>query len=123
MTRPRKWRKVCRAPKNNCFGPLKAMLDQDHIVIMTVDEYETIRLIDQQDFTQEQCAEKMHIARTTVQRIYNEARKKIADSLVNGRILKIEGGDYHLCDGQEEYCNCGGCSRHRLPKSADRNDA
>lgn len=80
---------------------------------MTVDEYETIRLIDLEGFTQEESAEQMNIARTTVQRIYNDARKKLAESLVNGKMLMIEGGDYKLCDGIEESCDCGGCYRHR----------
>lgn len=79
---------------------------------MLVDEYETIRLIDIQGFTQEECAEQMHIARTTVQRIYNDARKKLAESLVNGKVLRIEGGDYELCEGSEKTCRCGGCRRH-----------
>ena len=55
----------------------------------------------------------MKIARTTVQQIYDRARKKIARSLVEGLPLKIEGGDYCLCDGKEEYCGCGGCQRHK----------
>ena len=55
----------------------------------------------------------MNIARTTVQGIYNEARYKLADSLVHGKILTIEGGDYQLCDGLEKTCRCGGCLRHR----------
>jgi predicted DNA-binding protein (UPF0251 family) len=78
-----------------------------------VDEYETIRLIDLQGFTQEECAAQMNVARTTVQGIYNDARKKLADVLVNGRRLLIQGGDYVLCDGLEESCGCGGCRRHR----------
>ena len=41
------------------------------------------------------------------------ARKQLADSLVNGKFLVIEGGDYLLCKGLEETCNCGGCQRHR----------
>lgn len=117
MPRPRKWRKVCSMPESNRFGPLNSIPVNDYCVVMTVEEYETIRLIDLQGFTQEECAEKMNIARTTVQRIYNDARKKLAESLVNGRVLRIEGGDYKLCDGREEYCDCGGCIKHRRRNS------
>ena len=80
---------------------------------MTIEEYETIRLIDIEGFTQEKCAGQMNIARTTAQLLYNTARKKVADSLVNGNILVIEGGTYKLCDGLEEICACGGCRKHR----------
>lgn len=73
---------------------------------MTVEEYETIRLIDLEGLTQEECSEIMEVARTTVQRIYNDARRKLADSLVNGAVLKIEGGDYRLCES-EPYNRCG----------------
>lgn len=113
MSRPRKWRKVCCLPESNRFGPLNAEINQELYVNMTVDEYETIRLIDLEGFTQEEAAEKMNIARTTVQRIYNDGRRKIAESLVHGKILRIEGGDYKLCDGLEKSCDCGGCHRHR----------
>lgn len=114
MPRPRKWRKVCGLPENNRFGPLNIPLDQEHFIIMTVDEYETVRLIDLEGLTQEECAKQMKIARTTVQRIYNSARKKIADSLVNSKMLRIEGGDYRLCDGLEKSCGYRHCCRHRF---------
>lgn len=87
--------------------------DDQKVVVMSVDEYETIRLIDLQGFTQEECAAQMNVARTTVQGIYNDARKKLADVLVNGQRLLIQGGDYVLCDGLEDSCGCGGCGRHR----------
>ncbi|UWG95556.1 DUF134 domain-containing protein [Dehalobacter sp. DCM] len=119
MSRPRKWRRVCCLPESNLFGPLNAVIDQTGLVLLQVDEYETIRLIDLQGFTQEQCAEQMVIARTTVQRIYNDARKKIAESLVNGKVLRIEGGDYELCESLEKACRCEGCRRHRWGGSSE----
>ena len=113
MPRPRKWRKVCCLPESNRFGPLDSPADQANYVVMTVDEYETIRLIDLEGFTQEECASQMNIARTTVQGIYNDARKKLAESLVNGKVLWIEGGEYRLCDGSGSGCGGGGCRRRR----------
>lgn len=111
MPRPRKWRKVCCKPKINQFGPIGQRLCENNIVTMTVEEYETIRLIDFENMTQEECSEQMSVARTTVQRIYNDARKKLANTLVNGNFLVIEGGDYRLCDENDEKCGrC--CRRH-----------
>lgn len=113
MPRPLKWRKVCCLPGNNEFGPMNMEASLPGTVLMTVDEYETIRLIDLEGLTQEECAEQMNVARTTVQRIYFEARKKIAESLVLGRILKIEGGEFRLCDGSGSECHRGTCHRFR----------
>lgn len=111
MPRPRKWRRVCCLPENNRFGPLDAQAEDT--VTMTVDEFEAIRLIDLDGFTQEQCAAQMDISRTTVHGIYDSARKKLAQSLVNGKALLIEGGEYRLCDGQGHGCGENGCRRHR----------
>lgn len=113
MPRPRKCRKVCCLPDSSRFGPMDSSIDQDWYVTMSIDEYETIRLIDLQGFTQEECAGQMSVARTTIQGIYNDARTKLADALVNSKILRIEGGDYQLCDGLEESCGCGGCRMQR----------
>ncbi|AFL99999.1 MULTISPECIES: DUF134 domain-containing protein [Desulfitobacterium] len=112
MPRPMKWRKVCCLPESNRFGPLDFNAEDKNHVRMTVDEYETIRLIDLEGFTQEECAKKMNIARTTVQGIYIEARKKLAESLVNGKVLLIEGGEYRLCDGLGNGCGQG-CHKRR----------
>ena len=76
MARPRKRRKVCGLPESNRFGPLNAPINQDNFVILTIDEYETLRLIDLMRLTQEECAKNMKVSRTTVQGIYDEARKK-----------------------------------------------
>ena len=112
MARPIKWRKVCCLPGNNRFGPLDSLEDAKNHVKMTVDEYEAIRLIDLEGFTQEECSKQMNVARTTVQGIYTEARKKLADSLVNGKVLIIEGGEYRLCEGLGNGCGRG-CHRRR----------
>ena len=111
MPRPRKWRNVCCLPESNLFGPLNGLNPDNGIVTMTVEEYETIRLIDLDGLTQEECSERMNVARTTVQKIYGDARKKLAESLVKGSILKIEGGDYKLCDSAEPMHGCGRCKR------------
>lgn len=123
MPRPRKWRSVCRLPERNHFGPLNAPPDQTPVITMSVDEYETIRLIDLESFTQEECAAQMNIARTTVQGIYNDARKKLAESLVLGKELRIEGGDYVLCQGLEDNCICNGCPKHRCRNYPHREDS
>ena len=73
---------------------------------MTLDEYEAIRLMDLENLQQEQAAAQMGVARTTVQLIYNNARRKLADCLVNGKRLVIEGGDVALitCGLMVEAC-------------------
>lgn len=117
MARPRKWRKVCSLPESTHFGPLDTESNVEQFIVITIDEYETIRLIDLQGLTQEECANQMHIARTTVQRIYSDARRKIADYLINGKILKIEGGDYKICNGSTNSCGDGSCRRKRKGKN------
>ena len=109
MPRPKRCRKVCSMPRVSEFAPIGEDAD---FVVLTVDEFESIRLIDRQGFSQEECAAYMQVARTTAQQIYNSARKKLATALVDGKGLRIAGGDYRLCDGNEAFCDCGGCSRH-----------
>lgn len=113
MPRPKKWRRVCCLPIRTEFVPVGEPFHSDAAVVMTVDEYEAIRLIDHEGFNQEECARYMNIARTTAQQIYNDARKKLSVSLVEGKPLVISGGEYRLCEGNEPYCRCGGCHRHR----------
>ena len=111
MARPRKMRRVCFLPKEDEYGPINSKIQKDEIIIMSVDEYETIRLIDFEDMTQEECSIRMNVARTTVQRIYFDARKKLANSLVNGLVLRIEGGDFKLCSEAGPHHGCGRCNR------------
>lgn len=109
MPRPKKCRKVCRMPLADVF---EANTKNTETVVLTVDEYECIRLVDYQGFSQEQCAQYMHISRATAQLICDTARKKIAQALVQGCTIRIQGGDFCLCDGKEDVCRCGGCQHH-----------
>ncbi len=111
MPRPRKCRMVCGLPRVNEFIPGRLQEPNQETIVMTVDEYEAVRLIDHEDLSQEECGEYMNIARTTVQQIYTNARKKIARALVEGLILRIEGGDYRLCDGSGRHMGRGCCGR------------
>lgn len=111
MPRPRKCRRVCALPERRQFAPVGGEIGE--AVVLTVDEYEAVRLIDMERLTQEQCAGRMDVSRATVQQIYDTARGKLAAALVEGKALRIEGGDYRLCDGTGP--NCGGehCRRHK----------
>lgn len=114
MARPPKKRFICCLPKQSCFRPDGPAAGD---IILTVDEYETIRLIDLEGSTQEECSRQMQVARTTVQSIYNEARRKLADAIVNGRRLLITGGDYRLCSRYDSACGRG--CRKRCRRSAE----
>ncbi len=113
MPRPRKGRRVCRMPGSRSFGPLEAAEKERVAVVMTIDEYEAIRLIDLEGLSQEQCAESMGVARTTAQAIYTSARAKLAECLVNGLVLSISGGEYILCEGDAAGCGCVRCHKKR----------
>lgn len=110
MPRPQKCRRVCAMPRCGGFSPAGRPSEAPPVVLR-VDEYEAIRLMDLEGLTQEDCALQMEIARTTVTGIYDSARRKLADALVNGRPLVIAGGSYRLCGG-EEGCPGGHCHRH-----------
>lgn len=101
--RTEKKRRVCKLPQNRQFYSER---EKKHGIVMKVEEYECIRLIDYMGFTQEECAKQMQVSRATVQSIYSVARKKLARFLIEGQTLQIEGGDYRLCGGNlmEEGC-------------------
>jgi len=107
------WGKTASFTCSNIYGPLHGTKRERQIILMSVEEYEAVRLIDMEGMTQEECAEQMGVARTTVQRIYTDARKKLATSLVEGYLLKIEGGDYKICEGESQHTYCNGCRRNR----------
>ena len=90
MPRPVRCRKIERLPVYRSFSPDD--VEADESVRMTVDEFEALRLLDDEGLNQEACASRMNIARTTVTAIYDSARKKVAEALVHGKRLLIAGG-------------------------------
>ena len=113
MARPKKYRKICHFPKTLAFKPIGEVFHREPVKL-TIDEYETIRLIDKEGRSQEECSVSMKVARTTVQMIYTSARRKISEAIVDGRILEIEGGDYDLCNGKPGYCSKTDCHKKKL---------
>ena len=118
MSRPRKCRNVCHFPQTVTFVP--ADEGSAPPVVMTVDEYETIRLIDKEGYAQEQCAQQMGVARTTVQQVYAVARRKLAEAIVDGRPLHIAGGDYRLCSGDSSACSDPGCYKQQIRQQHEK---
>lgn len=112
MARPTKCRRVCCFPEVSGFYPNEAICDEP--VVLTVDELETIRLIDREGLTQEECGAQLGVGRTTAQKIYETARKKIADALVLGHPLKIGGGDIRLCNGNAAFCYKKDCIKRQI---------
>lgn len=112
MARPIRCRRICFEPEYDSFAPCST--GSMGRVFLTVDEFEAVRLIDYEKRTHEQCARQMGISRTTVTEMYERARTKIADSLVNGKMLCISGGNYALCDGSAWRCCGKKCDRAKV---------
>jgi len=94
MPRPCKRRRVGGRPNSSYFKPAgipKVELEES---VLAIDEFEAVRLKDYLNLDQNECSEKMNISQPTFHRLVLSARKKIADAIVNGKAIKIEGGNY-----------------------------
>ncbi|MGN0906438.1 MAG: DUF134 domain-containing protein [Bullifex sp.] len=101
MARPLKTRCVSSLPDNYSFRPTEHT-DREPVV-MTLDEFEALKLIDFMDMSQEEAALKMRVSRQSIQLILASARKKTASSLVDGRPLVIRGGNICFRDRTGVY--------------------
>lgn len=108
MARPRKHRRLCSVPQDKVFN--KGELSSSPINL-TVDEYETVRLIDYVGLTQKECAKQMQVARSTVTATYDSARYKISDSIINNKTVIVDGGDFQICENSD-HC-CGKCGKNK----------
>jgi uncharacterized protein len=105
MGRPKKCRWVETEPGVTFFKPRGIPLRSLEQMVITVDELEAMRLADFLEMTQEEVAQKMQVSRPTVTRMLARVHRAVAEALVNGKAICIEGGDYRL--GQQ----CGSCGQ------------
>lgn len=94
MPRPKICRRIGFRPDITYFKPAGVKLRELEEVILSVDEFEAVRLKDLEGFEQKEAAEKMNISQPTFHRLVLSGRKKIADAIVNGKAIKIEGGNF-----------------------------
>ncbi len=107
MTRPKKNRNVGSPPRFNSFKPVQVPIVKLEPVILSLDEYEALRLADYKGLDQADASELMGISRPTFTRLVEKARFKITDFLINGKSLQIEGGVVHFMGNRIRCLNCG----------------
>jgi uncharacterized protein len=90
MPRPCKRRRVAGKPSSSYFKPAGIrMLDLEES-LLSLSEFEAIRLIDFEEISQTEAGVKMQVSQSTLSRILSSGRKKIADAIINGKAIKIE---------------------------------
>lgn len=107
MARPTKWRKIEKTPLIPFFVPSKEPMESIPKNTLLVEELEAIRLKDLEGLEQGECAERMEVSRPTFQRILLSAREKVADSLIHGKTIHIEGGNYTCNICPVKCLDCG----------------
>jgi len=96
MARPEKLRRVAQLPSVGSFRPVGISANALKGIRLSLEELESIRLKDLEELEQEECAQQMRISRPTFHRILESARRKLADALINGKVIQIEGGNFEL---------------------------
>ena len=92
MSRPCCLRRISFMPGVQYFKPAGIPLSELDEMTVTLDELEALRLADLKGFYQEEAAKKMNVSRPTFARIVEEARRKVADALIHGKAIRLEGG-------------------------------
>ena len=96
MPRPQKPRRVGFIPDATHFKPAGVPLRVMEEVCISIEEAEAVRLKDLDGLEQEEGASKMNISRPTFQRVLVSARQKMADALLNGKAIRIDGGNFEM---------------------------
>lgn len=125
MARPQKCRRICNPPKMEGFKPYGMSKCDIGPVILKYEEYESIRLVDYDQLSQDLASKQMNVSRPTFTRIYNRALTTIAKAFVEGKTIEIEGGNfqfeydwykckkcYKLIKGVENHSRCNDCNAY-----------
>ncbi len=104
MPRPSLCRRVRQWPEATYYKPRGIPLEELEEVVLPLDELEALRLTDLQGLYQEQAAEQMNVSRATFGRIVESARRKVAEALVMGKALRIEGGNFVMPEMRTFRC-------------------
>lgn len=107
MARTPRERYVRALPLATVFKPAGVPARHLERVVLALDELEALRLVDLEGWSHEQAAESMGVSRQTVGRIVEAGRRKVADALLNGKAVEIEGGPYRLTGRRGECRACG----------------
>ena len=105
MPRPHCRRRIAGQPPAAIFKPIGMPMAGLSEVVMTLDEFEAMRLADLDGLYQEEASAQMNVSRTTFSRIIASAHQKLADAIVHGKAIRIEGGPV-----RREGFRC--CRRH-----------
>ncbi len=105
MARPKCCRRVSGEPGRKVFKPVGVPLSALEEIVLSMDEFEAIRLADLEGLYQEQAAECMNVSRQTFGRIIETARRKVVQVLADGLALRIEGGKVEMPEERMFKCN------------------
>jgi uncharacterized protein len=133
MPRPKRKRTITRPPLMEGFKPFGVPISDLEPVILFFEEYEALRLLDYEGMTQLQAAQEMSVSRPTLTRIYEKARRTIAEAFIEGKAIFIEGGDFHtsefwyrceachkLAISQQEISSCSCCGSDKIRSMTSR---
>ncbi len=107
MPRPKNNRMVHEPPVFSSFKPVGVPVKSLEKVLLSLDEFEAIRLADNVGLSHEEASDEMEISRSTFTRLIEKARKKIAEFMFKGRLLTIDGGNVHFRNNIIRCLDCG----------------
>jgi len=91
MVKAKKYRKISNVPNSSLFRPFGGKVKHIDEIVLNIDEFEALRLGEVYNLKQKEAAKRMWISQSTFNRLISSARRKIANAIVNGKTIRIEG--------------------------------